>query len=153
MGRSRGSRRVPEGWSAVSDISLVEEGVPSGVGPVYRAKVRGKLPITFAGKVAVLRREPPRLIELQSRGDFVGIATWELSEDDGVTTATLRWDVRTTKPWMNLTAGLLHGLFAANHKKAMDAGGRQLSRYLGARLLSNQSWEQKAGPVRGSPLN
>ncbi|WP_458779376.1 SRPBCC family protein [Arthrobacter sp. D3-16] len=138
----------PKWFSYVRQVTRIRQGNDAGgAGSVLEIRVKTKLPFTLAFVVETVRREPPRLIEVRSRGDLAGMGRWELSEEQGVTTAVYRWNVQTTKRWMNLSAPLLRPAFAWNHKKMMDDAGRQLARYLAARVLVNESHEEKPANV------
>ncbi|TLM85745.1 SRPBCC family protein [Pseudarthrobacter sp. NamE5] len=138
------SASYPQWFSLVSSVSLVREGDrETGVGSVYRTHVNSKLPYSLSFELETVRRIPPHLLEVTSAGELEGSGRWDLTEENGVTSAVFHWYVRTTKPWMNVTAPLLRGIFALNHKKVMDEGGEQLARYLGARLVGNYSHEEK----------
>ena len=52
------------------------------------------------------------------------------------TTVTYEWNVRTTKPWMNVAAPLARPIFRWNHNVVMHQGGEGLAALLGARLLA-----------------
>ncbi len=49
---------------------------------------------------------------------------------------TYEWNVRTTRPWMNLVAPVARPVFRWNHNAVMHSGGQGLADLLGARLLA-----------------
>ena len=51
-------------------------------------------------------------------------------------TRQIYWNVRTTKPWMNLLAPLARPLFKWNHDVVMGWGAEGLARKLGVESLS-----------------
>jgi hypothetical protein len=69
-------------------------------------------------------------------GALTGTGYWRLFEQDGVTAVTYEWNVRTTKPWMNLLAPVAKPVFEYNHHVVMRWGGEGLARELGCRLLA-----------------
>ena len=50
------------------------------------------------------RVEPLSLIEGEAVGELAGTGRWRLTHDAGVTRVRYDWNVRTTRPWMNLLA-------------------------------------------------
>ena len=60
-----------------------------------------------------------------------------LLSEGGTTAVIYDWDVRTTRPWMNLLAPVAKPIFRSNHDWVMRNGGEGLARKLGARLLLN----------------
>lgn len=141
----------PVWFPYITEVSPVDEVSAATVGgAVHRVKVKTKLPYSLAFELRTVRREPPHLIEAESRGEVEGMGRWELFDDGGLTTVVFSWNVRSTKRWMNLTAPLLRRVFAWNHKKVMDAGGEQLAKHLGARLAVNDSYEETLNPERAA---
>ena len=59
-----------------------------------------------------------------------------LDQQGEVTTARYRWEVRTTRPWMNLLAPLARPLFTWNSKGVMLQAGQGLARFLGVPLVN-----------------
>jgi hypothetical protein len=136
----------PKWFPYFSDVSVTNRGGPDDIGSVYRVKVSTKLPYSLAFDLETVRREPPRLLDAKSTGQLEGSGIWELSEQGMVTTAVYHWNVRTTRRWMNASAPLLRPLFVWNHGKLMDAAGENLAKYLGVRLLLNESREERPSP-------
>jgi hypothetical protein len=59
-----------------------------------------------------------------------------LDQQGEVTTVRYTWDVRTTRPWMNLLAPLARPLFAWNSRGVMLQAGEGLARFLGVPLMN-----------------
>ena len=127
----------------ISDVSTVRPGGADGVGSVYAVHLSAKLPFALDLHVETVRREPPRLLELTSTGHVEGSGRWELTEEEGATTALLRWHAITQQRWMNLPEPLVRIAVAWNYRKVMDEGGGNLAQLLGARLLMNESGEDR----------
>jgi hypothetical protein len=72
----------------------------------------------------------------EATGELEGTGHWRLFEQDGVTAVTYEWDVRTTKPWMNLLGPVAKPVFEYNHDLVMRWGGEGLAQRLGCRLLA-----------------
>jgi uncharacterized protein YndB with AHSA1/START domain len=133
------SARYPEWWRYVASVEELSSGDEQGVGRTQRTRWTSALPYGFVFETRVERIEPPHLIELGASGELAGRGRWELSETAGGTRVRYTWQVRTTKPWMNLAAPLLRPAALWNHDVLMTEGGQALARRLGARLLRNES--------------
>ena len=129
--------RWPAWWKGVVAVTSLAPGDERGVGAVRRYVWRSRLPYTLAFDMESTRIEPPRLLEGRASGELAGRGLWQLEEDAGVTTAHYTWDVRTTRPWMNLLAPIARPAFAWNHDYVMRSGARGLARLLNAELVSS----------------
>jgi hypothetical protein len=78
----------------------------------------------------------PHLLAGEVDGELAGGGTWRLYEQDGTTAALYEWNVRTTRPWMNLLAPVARPVFAWNHNWVMARGGEGISELLGCRLVA-----------------
>jgi hypothetical protein len=76
-------------------------------------------------------------MEGRAEGELAGIGRWRLFEDAGVTAVVYEWNVRTTKPWMNMLGPVARPVFAWNHDVVMRWGGEGLARRVGGRLLAS----------------
>jgi hypothetical protein len=72
------------------------------------------------------------LIEGEAVGELSGTGRWRFAQEGEATRVRYEWDVRTTKPWMNLLAPLARPLFKWNHDVVMEWGAQGLARRLGA---------------------
>ncbi|GAC1603365.1 MAG: SRPBCC family protein [Candidatus Saccharimonadales bacterium] len=72
-----------------------------------------------------------RRLDFTASGDLAGTGSCTLTPGPSIT-VIIRWDVATTKPWMNRFAWLLRPVFALNHRQLMSAGEAGLSRHLSA---------------------
>jgi hypothetical protein len=57
-----------------------------------------------------------------AHGELTGRGRWGLREDGGGTRVTYRWEVATTRWWMNLVAPVCRPLFQWNHDVVMQWG-------------------------------
>jgi uncharacterized protein YndB with AHSA1/START domain len=126
----------PSWWRGVVSVERLRAGDAQGVGAAARYVWRSRLPYTLAFDMEVTRAEPHALLEGRASGELEGTGTWRLVETDGVTTVGYTWQVRTTRPWMNLLAPIARPLFAWNHDYVMKSGGEGLARLLGTELVS-----------------
>jgi len=134
-------------WAALRDFDRYDEYTggyfrfreldPGGglhPGSAVSIRVRSQIPYTLSFLTTITRVEPPHLLELRSEGDLVGTGRWSLEQAGDVTTVRYRWEVATTRPWMNLLAPVLRPLFVWNHDLIMAALGRGLADALGSPL-------------------
>jgi hypothetical protein len=89
----------------------------------------------LAFEATITRVDPPRELELQAEGDLAGTGRWELQQQGDVTTVRYRWDVQTTRPWMNLVAPAARPLFTWNSRGVMLQAGQGLARHLEVPLV------------------
>jgi hypothetical protein len=68
-------------------------------------------------------------------GELAGTGRWRFF-DGRDTAVTYEWNVRTTRPWMNVLAPVARPVFRWNHNVVMHQGGQGLADLLGARLLA-----------------
>jgi uncharacterized protein YndB with AHSA1/START domain len=130
------SEAWPTWWHYVVRVDLLEPGDERGVGAVRRYTWRTALPYTLAFDTRTTRVERPHVLEADAFGELVGTGRWRLTAEDGLVAVRYDWNVRTTRPWMNLLAPLARPVFAWNHAIVMRRGGQDLARHLGARLIS-----------------
>lgn len=131
------SERWPEWWPGVLEAEKLEEGDESGVGQFGRYVWKSKLPYKLEFHARTTKVERPHLLAGTVEGELAGTGTWRLFEEDGITVVTYRWEVETTKAWMNVLTPIARPLFAVNHDFVMRNGGEGLAKLLGARLLAS----------------
>ena len=131
------SERWPEWWKGVLEAEKLEEGDEDGVGQYGRYVWKSKLPYKLEFQARTTRVEKPHLLAGTVEGELEGTGTWRLYEENGTTAVLYRWEVRTTKAWMNLLTPVARPIFAVNHDWVMGNGGRGLARRLGARLVAS----------------
>ena len=130
------SESWPSWWRGVVATERLAEGDSDGVGQLGRYTWRSRLPYRLSFEIRTTRVERPHLLEGEASGELAGTGRWRLFEQDGVTAVIYEWQVRTTRPWMNLLAPLLRPAFEWNHDWVMRSGGEGIARLLGARLLA-----------------
>ncbi len=129
------SQSWPYWWSNVESVEEIAPGAPGGIGSVRRYTWRGRLPYRLTFDIRVTHFEPPSVIEGIASGDVEGAGRWSLAADGAVTIVRYDWQIRTTRPWMNLLAVFARPLFEWNHNAVMQQGGEGLARRLNARLV------------------
>jgi hypothetical protein len=118
-------------------VEELEPGDADRVGSRYLIEWRSRLPYPLEFEFTVDRVERPRVMAGRAVGELSGTGRWRLFEDGGVTAVLYEWNVRTTRPWMNLLGPVAQPVFAWNHDVVMRWGGEGLARRLGAQLLAN----------------
>jgi uncharacterized protein YndB with AHSA1/START domain len=146
---------LPAWYHGVQEVEELTPGDAQGVGTRVRYVMKGRLPLRLAFEATVTRVVPPRELELRAEGELAGTGRWSLEQQGDVTTARYTWDVRTTRPWMNLVAPIARPLFTWNSKGVMLAAGDGLARFLDVPLVNAEftapSW-RVARPLRWAVL-
>jgi uncharacterized protein YndB with AHSA1/START domain len=117
------------------DVTVVEEGDPSGTGRVVDLLTRGWLPYRLRWRMRVEDIVRPERIAISATGDLVGSGCWTLTAHGPGGTATrldYLWRVDVSRPWMRQALVVLKPVFAANHGWAMTRGERGLRAHLAA---------------------
>ena len=128
----------PSWWRGVRDVRVIEPGGEDGIGRVVRTTWRSRLPYDLTFNARMVRREPPRTLEVLAFGELEGHGRWELSRvgagagEGDATAVTYHWTVATNKWWMRLVAPVARPLFRWNHDAIMRWGGQGLASTLGA---------------------
>jgi len=97
---------LPVWYAGVQQARELAPRRPSGRRPPVRYVIKGRLPLRLAFEATTTRSVPPRDQELRAEGELAGIGRWSLDQHGQVTTVRYHWEVRTTRPWMNLLAPL-----------------------------------------------
>ena len=125
----------PAWWRGVERVERLEPGDAGGVGALRRYTWKSRLPYRLAFEMRLTRVEPQSIIEGEAVGELTGHGLWRFAEDGGVTRVRYDWNVRTTKPWMNLLAPVARPLFKWNHDVVMNWGAEGVARRLGVERL------------------
>jgi uncharacterized protein YndB with AHSA1/START domain len=125
----------PGWWRGVKEVKKLEPGDDDGVGALYRHEWRSVVPYPVRFETRITRVERPHMIEADACGELAGTGSWRFFAGRE-TAVTYEWNVRTTRPWMNLVAPVARPLFRWNHNAVMHQGGQGLADLLGARLLA-----------------
>jgi uncharacterized protein YndB with AHSA1/START domain len=128
------SERWPEWWRGVLAVDRLPSQVRDDADEVRRYTFRGRLPYSLTFDMRVTRSEPPSLLEGRASGELEGTGTWTFSDSADGCEVRYIWDIRTTRPWMNLPIPFARPIFTANHDVIMRWGAEGLERLLGARV-------------------
>jgi len=144
------AERWPSWWKYVASVEELEPGAADGAGRRMRLRFRTLLPYTLGFDVTVTRVRPPTLLEAKATGELEGTGRWTLTSADGGTLVRYDWDIRTTRPWMNLLAPVARPAFKWNHDALMREGGESLARCLGAELTFPDTPPRPGRPLRAT---
>jgi uncharacterized protein YndB with AHSA1/START domain len=131
------SEAWPEWWRGVEVAEKLAEGDELGIGQRGRYIWRSRIPYAVEFEIRTTRVERPLLLEGEATGGLEGTGRWRLFAEGDATAVLYEWNVRTTKPWMNLIAPLARPVFEWNHDWVMRNGGDGLAELLGCRLLAS----------------
>jgi carbon monoxide dehydrogenase subunit G len=127
---------LPAWYRGVQEAQELAPGDAQGIGRRVRYVIKGRLPLQLAFEATTTRSVPPRDQELRAEGELAGTGRWLLEQQGEVTTVRYHWDVRTTRPWMNLLAPLARPVFAWNTRGVMLQAGEGLAGFLGVPLVA-----------------
>jgi carbon monoxide dehydrogenase subunit G len=127
---------LPAWYRGVQEARELVPGDPQGLGRRVRYVIKGRLPLRLAFEATTIRSVPPQDQELRAEGELAGTGRWSLDQQGEVTTVRYHWDVRTTRPWMNLLAPLARPIFTWNSRGVLLEAGEGLARLLGAPLVA-----------------
>jgi carbon monoxide dehydrogenase subunit G len=127
---------LPTWYRGVQEARELAPGDAQGVGRRVRYVIKGRLPLRLAFEATTTRSAPPRDQELEADGELAGTGRWSLDQHGQVTTVRYHWDVRTTRPWMNLLAPLARPVFTWNSRGVIVQAGQGLARFLGVPLVN-----------------
>ncbi len=89
-------------WKSVEKVVQLDPGGADGIGDRRRYTWKSRLPYRLVFEMTLTRSKRPHLLEGHATGQLVGVGMWTLTERDGGTRLRYVWQVRTTRPWMNL---------------------------------------------------
>ncbi len=135
----------PSWWKGVEKVVQLEPGDENGIGQRARYTWKSRLPYRLVFDVTLVRSERPHLLVGRATGELEGLGTWTLAERDGGTRLRYVWEVRTTRPSMNLPLPFARRIFEMNHDTVMRLGGQGLARRLNSKLTDLTSEARVAG--------
>jgi hypothetical protein len=127
---------LPTWYSGVQEARELARGDAQGVGRRVRYVIKGRLPLRLAFEATTTRSLPPRDQALRAEGELAGTGRWSLDQHGDITIARYTWEVRTTRPWMNLLAPLARPVFTWNSRGVMLQAGQGLAGFLGVPLVN-----------------
>jgi len=126
----------PAWWKGVEQVEILERGDSNRIGFRSRQTWKSKLPYKLRFEGQIVRIDPMSLIEVRSEGELQGTGLMRFASDGNLTTFQYDWNVRTTKPWMNLVTLFAKPLFSWNHDVIMGWGAEGLAKKLGGKTIT-----------------
>lgn len=142
----------PNWWKGVVAVEELEPGEESGLGALHRYTWKSALPYRLTFDMRVTKVEEPVRLEGRASGELEGDGVWTFTPDRDWTDIVYRWDIATTRPWMNLLAPLLRPAFAWNHDWVMRSGGRGLASLLDAEVELIEAPKKRRWPLAAALL-
>ncbi len=124
----------PRWWKGVEAVEELEGGQPDGLGALHRYTWKSALPYRLAFDMRVTLVGQPERLEGVASGELEGRGVWTFTAEGDVTRLDYRWDIETTRPWMNALAPLLRPAFEWNHDWVMASGARGLGNLLNVKV-------------------
>ena len=115
----------PEWWPGLESAVVkkeTEDLVGSTATMVWQAMSGYKIHL----RLHITHLQPNRSISYDSAGDLAGHGSWTFREVGTKTDMIIKWQVHTTKVWMNLLTPLLKPIFKYNHRRMMRQGEKGL---------------------------
>jgi len=129
-------RRWHEWWRGVLEVHEIRKGNEDDIGTCFGHTWRSYLPYKLQFETEISKVLPYECIEAIVSGELKGTGRWKF--ENGKKNQTIvyyHWNVMTTKPWMNLTAPLLKGVFRSNHNAVMRWGGKGIAKKLNCKVV------------------
>lgn len=150
----------PDVWAAIGQVDRFEtwwtwlrelrvEGVPLTSGCVLHGLVSPPVPYRMHLRVALLRCEPPSLIDAAVSGDLVGPARIRFDPDPAGTRATVAWTVEMMQRPMRIAARLGSPLLRYGHDRVVEHTVAHFTKLLAEeRPPARTEWTFVAGRLR-----
>jgi len=122
----------------VEKYKKVEEkdiGGINGIGNVRGYTIKSPIGYKLRFDLKLTKREVDSVLEGKASGDLTGMGSWYFTETNGITYITCRWDVATTKSWMNTFRFALSPLLRWNHALVMKKGAKGLAKKMNCELI------------------
>ncbi len=122
--------RWTQWWKGLERVETLSTGDAQDIGSVRRFTWKSLLPYRLVVDMRTVQVEPPTMLELHATGELAGTGIWRLSREGEGTLVQYEWNVKTTKPWMNILAPIARPLFSWNHDILMRWGESGLKHLL-----------------------
>lgn len=120
----------PQWWPGVVAVHTLRRADAAGLGAIERIEWSTRWGRSIVVDVEAIEMVPCELLRGRSRGQLDGEGLWLLRGEGGCTLVTYVWRVKVERGWMRWFALLLAPVFRWNHRAAMRAGERGLTRHL-----------------------
>jgi uncharacterized protein YndB with AHSA1/START domain len=110
-------------WPSVYlDSREIAGGEEDGIGRRMRFHTKGWLPYTLHWESCTTEVVPPNRIVIEAAGDFAGRGVWSFAQDGEFVDIDFDWTVTASKPMLDKLSPVMHPVFEANHRWAMEQG-------------------------------
>ncbi len=124
-------------WPDVRTVHVLEQ-AKSHEGTLVVAILRGMAGYSLEVVLDLEKAIHDEQVALRASGDLNGVAIMDFkSANKHRTIVRISWQVKTTKPWMNVLAPALRKVFTRNHHLMMKRGEKGLQKYLLAETANN----------------
>jgi hypothetical protein len=140
-------RALGPGRSWWPGVSVPDPPARLSPGETLTLRVRSPFGYVLRMRLRLVDVRPGIRIAAASTGDLEGAGSIEVANapHDG-SLVTIRWDVRTRRPWMNLTARVLRPAFVAAHARVMRTGEAALIAALASEVRNAGNLGESADP-------
>lgn len=131
-----GVDRWPEWWRSVTAATVVRGPMlPVTVGAVAEYVVVSPLTYTLRFRSEVTAFDLGKWLETRIEGNLAGKGRWDFSYSQGLTAASLTWDVSVTRPALARLAALapVRRVMSWAHDRVMENGERGLNALVASR--------------------
>ena len=128
----RNSLEWPQWWKSFISVTETIPGDELGIGSVRKYTLQSPTSYKLTFDMLLTDRVEYKLLSGKADGELAGTGTWHFDVRNGKTYIECRWNVSTTKAWMNALAFILKPAFQYNHRKVMKDGAKYLEKRLGA---------------------
>lgn len=125
----------PQWWGNVKKVVEIKPNDHNGINGIRAYTWKGALPYELSFAMRLTACEPMKRIRGIASGELEGVGEWTFTEDNEKVTIYYRWNVATTKKWMNTFGFLLKPFFIINHNMVMHLGAKGLAKKLGCTLI------------------
>lgn len=122
-------------WRGQRRVENIAHGDALGVGAIRRFRTRSILPYTLTYTGTVQQVELYKKVVGTAVGELEGTGTWFFEHNEGITTVTYFWVVKTNSFLLNVLTPVMRPLFEWNHNVVMRWGGQGLAKYVGCNLV------------------
>ena len=131
------SKQWPEWWKNIKRVEEKNVGGANGIGNIRAYTIKSPIGYKLRFDLELTRRDIDSLLVGEASGDLLGTGTWEFKETDSTTIITCRWDVYTTRGWMNTFRFVLAPILKWNHDLVMKKGAKGLAKKMNCELIDH----------------
>ncbi|MCW3123460.1 MAG: polyketide cyclase [Flavipsychrobacter sp.] len=127
----RNSLDWPLWWKSFVSVTETKGGDDRGIGSIRTYTLKSPTGYKLSFDMLLTDRVDHKLLSGKATGELAGTGTWHFNVRDNKTYIECKWNVATTKAWMNMLAFILRPAFEYNHRMVMKKGAKYLEGKLG----------------------